>query len=83
MRTYFIKQSLIAMFGLFFKDFIYLFMRDTERQKQAEGEAGSLQLAQCRLKSRTPRSRPEPKADTQPMSYPGILLFFDELFILE
>ena len=30
---------------LFFKDFIYLFMRDTEREAetQAEGEAGSMQ----------------------------------------
>ena len=34
----------------FFKDFIYLFMRDTEREAetQAEAEAGSLQGAQCR-----------------------------------
>ena len=32
----------------FFKDFIYLFMRDTEREAetQAEGEAGSMQGAQ-------------------------------------
>ena len=38
--SYFEKNS----FGLFFKDFIYLFMRDTERkaETQAEGEAGSL-----------------------------------------
>ena len=37
---------------IFFKDFIYLFMRDTETQ--AEGEAGSLQG--------TPGSCPKPKA---------------------
>ena len=32
---------------IFFKDFIYLFMRDTEREAetQAEGEAGSMQGA--------------------------------------
>ena len=34
---------------IFFKDFIYLFMRDTEREReaetQAEGEAGSMQGA--------------------------------------
>ena len=32
---------------LFFKDFIYLFMRDTERdpETQAEGEAGSMRGA--------------------------------------
>ena len=31
------------------KDFIYLFIRDTEREKEtySEGEAGSLQGAQC------------------------------------
>ena len=33
----------------FFKNFIYLFMRDTERkaETQAEGEAGSMQGALC------------------------------------
>ena len=33
----------------FFKDFIYLLMRDTERgaETQAEGEAGSMQEARC------------------------------------
>ena len=36
------KMSWVSVF--FFKDFIYLFMRDTEREAetQAEGEAGSL-----------------------------------------
>ena len=34
-------------FIYFFKDFIYLFMRDTEREAetQAEGEAGPMQRA--------------------------------------
>ena len=32
-------------FYLFLKDFIYLFMRDTQRE--AEGEAGSPREAQC------------------------------------
>ena len=38
-------------------------MRDTEREAetQAEGEAGSLPGAQCRLDPRTQRSRPELK----------------------
>ena len=31
----------------FFKDFIYLLMRETEAETQAEGEVGSLQGAQC------------------------------------
>ena len=42
---------------LFFKDFIYLFMRDTEREAetQAEGEAGSLWGAPCGTPSHNPR----------------------------
>ena len=39
----------------FFKDFIYLFMRDThthrEAETQAEGEAGSMQGARCGTRS--------------------------------
>ena len=42
----------------FFKDFIYLFMRDTERERevetQAEEEAGSMQGARCGTRSRDP-----------------------------
>ena len=39
----------ITFLLFFFKDFIYLFMRDTQREaeRQAEGEAGSMQGAQC------------------------------------
>ena len=57
----------------FFKDFIYLFMRDMEREAetQAEGEAGSMQGADAGLDPRTPGSRPEPKAGAQPLSPPG------------
>ena len=38
----------IVLFCFVFKDFIYLFLRDTERETetQAEGEAGSMQGAQ-------------------------------------
>ena len=40
------------VFVLFcFKDFIYLFMRDRERDTQAEGEAGSMQGTQCGTQS--------------------------------
>ena len=57
----------------FFKDFIYLFMRDTE--KEADTERGEKQ-APCgepdaELDPRTLGSRPEPKADVQPLSPPG------------
>ena len=58
----------------FFKDFIYSFTRDTERkaETQAEGEAGSSQGARCGTWSPDSGSHPEPKADTQPLSHPGI-----------
>ena len=46
-------------------------MRDTERQRQAEGEAGFPQGAQCGTR---PGSY-EPKVDTQPLSHPGIPSF--------
>ena len=49
-------------------------MRDTEREAetQAEGEAGSLWGARCGTRSQDPRSRPELKADAQPLSHPGV-----------
>ena len=48
----------------FFKDFMYLFMRDTQREAetQAEGEAGSMQESDVGLDPRTRGSRPERKA---------------------
>ena len=45
-------------------------MRDTETQ--AVGEAGSMQGARSGTQSWIPGSRPEPKADVQPLSHPGI-----------
>ena len=52
-------------------------MRDTEREAEteAEGEADSMQGAYEGLHPRTLGSRPEPKADAQPLSHPGILVF--------
>ena len=41
-----------------FKDFTYLFMRDTERETQAEGEAGSMQGARRGTRFRVSRSCP-------------------------
>ena len=45
-------------------------MRDREREAetQAEGEAGPLQGAECGTQSLDPGSRPEPKADAQPLN---------------
>ena len=56
------------------KDFIYLFMRDTgrEAETQAEGEAGSMRGVRCGTQSGDPGSRPELKADAQPLSPPSV-----------
>ena len=62
---------------LFFKDFIYLFTRDTHTQRereaetQAEGEAGSCREPEVGLDPGSPGSRPEPKAGAKPLSHPG------------
>ena len=67
---------LLSFSFLFFKDIIYPFMIDTEREAetQAEGEAGFSQGARCGTRSQTPGSCPEPKADAQPLSPPGALI---------
>ena len=56
----------------FKKDFIYSWETQRERQRQAEGEAGSMQGAQCGLNPGSPRSCPGPKAGAKPPSHPGI-----------
>ena len=63
-------------FCLFFKIlFIYSWETHGERQRQRQREkqapCGELDVG---LKPRTPGSQPEPKADAQPWSYPGIPL---------
>ena len=64
------KVKVCTFIYLFLKDFIYLFTRDTHRdaETQAEGEAGSLRGARCGTWSQDPG----PKADTQPLSHPGV-----------
>ena len=54
-------------------------MTDTESggaETQAEGEAGSMQGAQCEVQSWIPGSYREPKADAQPLSHSGIPVNF-------
>ena len=48
-------------------------MRGTQREAetQAEGEAGSHREPDAGLDSRTPGSRPEPKADAEPLCHLG------------
>ena len=49
-------------------------MRDTEKEAEtlAEGEAGSCREPDAVLDPRIPGSRPASKADTQPVSHPGV-----------
>ena len=51
-------------------------MKDTQREAetQAEGEAGSLWGPDVGLDPQTPGSRPEPNADAQLLSHPGVLI---------
>ena len=58
-----------------FKDFINLFVRDTEREgeTQAEGEAGSLQEARRGTRSRVPRITPWAEGSTKALSHRAAL----------
>ena len=70
-ETMFCVCSLIFVLVVF-KDFIYSFMRDTQREAetQVEGEATHRE-PDAGLDPRTPGSQPEPKTATQPLSHPG------------
>ena len=48
-------------------------MRETERE--AEGEVG--RVPDAGLDPGTPGSRPEPKADAQPLNHPGVPVYGD------
>ena len=68
-----VLNSLIApVCALFFlkKGFIYLFMRDTQREADTGRGRRRLPVGN-QMRDWTPGSRPEPKADTQPLSHPG------------
>ena len=55
----------------FFLDFIYLFMRDTQRQREKQTPCGEPDVG---LNPRTRGSGPEPKAAARPLSHPGVPL---------
>ena len=61
--------------GLFilFKDFIYLFMRDAQREAetQAEGEVGSMQEAQGGTRSGVSRIMPWAAGGAKPLHHRG------------
>ena len=61
------------LFVVVFKDFIYLFMRDTERGRDT-GRGRSRLHAGSPMRDSIPGpgSRPEPKADAQLLSHPGV-----------
>ena len=69
---------MVLVFIYFLKDFIYLFMRDTERERlrhmQREKQAPSWE-PDVGLDLGSPGSCPELKADAQPLSHLGIPSF--------
>ncbi|XP_035557569.2 glycoprotein hormone alpha-2 isoform X6 [Canis lupus baileyi] len=69
-----LHKSLSRILPHLSKGFIYSFMRDREKgaETESEGEAGSSQGAQRGTRFQIPRPRPEPKANAQPLSHPGI-----------
>ena len=73
-----VKMGDTLFIFIFFKDFIYLFMRDTERdaETQAEGEAGSMQGPRRGTRSRVSRVRPWTEGSAKPLSHPGLPTHF-------
>ena len=65
----------------FFKDFIYLFMIVTHRERERQRHRQREKQAPCRepdvgFDPRSPGSRPGPKAGAKPLRHPGILREF-------
>ena len=80
----------ISQFGclqLLFLKILFIYSWDTYTQRQRHGQRekqASCRESDARLNPRTPGSRPESKADTQPLSHPGILLACNyEVFLVE
>ena len=64
-------KDIYGSFFSFFKDFIYLFMRDTETEIERQGEAGSMQGARRETRSRVSKITPWTKGSAKPLSHPG------------
>ena len=82
LRSYFFSVHTITLpedilqdweYDFFFKDFIYLLMRDRERHTQAEREAGSMKEARCGTRSPVSRITPQTEGSAKPLSHPGCL----------
>ena len=73
------KCLVISSFLFFFFKISYLFMRDThrERQRHRQGEKQSpCGEPDVGFHLKIPGSWPEPKADPQPLNYPGVTKFW-------
>ena len=59
---------------IFLRFYLFIHKRHRERKAeiQAEGKAGSLQGARCGTQFQILGSHPEPKAEAQPLSNPGV-----------
>ena len=64
-----LKPQFLSFF--FLKTFIYLFIHETQREAET-GEADSMQGARYGTQSWILGSSPEPKADAQRLSHPGV-----------
>ena len=65
----------VSLFFYFFLNFFkfYLFMIVTEKEREAEGEAGSMHWEpDVGFDPGSPGSRPGPKAGAKPLRHPGI-----------
>ena len=64
-----------------------LFIHATERQRRQREKQAPYEEPDVGFDPRTPGSRPDPKADAQPLSHPGVPLgfffFFKENFYYE
>ena len=66
----------IKLLSLFFK-ILFIYSRETQRKRQRhrqrEEKQGLCREPDAGLDLGTPGSHPEPKADAQPLSHPGVL----------
>ena len=72
--TYISNHFILRINFLFKKDFIYLFMRDTDREAETQGEEKQAPSKDpdAGLNPGNLGSRPEPKADVQLLSHTGV-----------
>ena len=66
------EETIFYKVLFFFKDFIHLFKKDTERGRDIV--KGRSREPKTGLEPRTPGSWLEPKTDIQPLSHPGALI---------